>query len=63
MHEFAVSLHAKPYILHIYIERERVHVKLRALVYNILPPAAAITDYATGLGKQFSFGAEMAVNL
>ena len=27
------------------------HTKLQALVYNILPPTAAITDYATGLEK------------
>ena len=42
--------------------------KLQALVYDILPPATAIIDYAIGLGKlsvnaQFFVGPQMAVSL
>ena len=43
-------------------------VKLQALVYDILPPTTAITDYAVGLRKlspneQVLLGAQMAVRL
>ena len=43
-------------------------VKPQALVYDILPPATSITDYAIGLEKrsangQFFFGAQTAVSL
>ena len=43
-------------------------LELQALVYDILPPTTAITDYAIGLEKlstygQFFAGAQMAVSL
>ena len=44
-------------------------LKLQALVYDILPPTTALTDYATGLKECWlmdsfsSFGAQMAVTL
>ena len=43
-------------------------VKLQALVYNILPPNTALTDYAIGLQKlsdneQFFGDAQTAVSL
>ena len=42
--------------------------KVQALVYNVLPPATAIVDYAIGLGKlsaneQFFVDAQMVVSL
>ena len=44
------------------------HLKLQALVYDILPPTTAIVDYAIGLGKlsaneQFFVGAQTVVIL
>ena len=42
--------------------------KLQATVYDVPPPATALADYATGLGKlsayeQFFVGAQTAVSL
>ena len=49
-------------------EAEHVRAKLQALVYDILPPTSAVTDYAIGLEKlsangQFFVGAQMAASL
>ena len=43
-------------------------IKLQALVYDILPPTTAITDYDIGLGKlpangQFFVGAKIAATV
>ena len=47
---------------------QRMQSKLQAVVYNILPPTTAITDYTVGLGKlsangQSFFEAQMAASL
>ena len=53
------------------IQRNYIHLftrKLQALIYAILPPTTAITDYAIGLEKllangQFFVGAQMVLSL
>ena len=48
--------------------RSKGHHQLQALIYDVLPPTTAVTDYAIGLERlsangQFLVGAQMAITL